>query len=70
MRPLGSPVPRPTPQLPGLPATRGRVPEQLLEVDVLVELLELIGAGARDRPFERVGERPHARSVLVLAPVS
>ena len=42
-------------------AARGGVVEHLLEVDVLVELLELAGAGARDRLLERVGERPRRR---------
>ena len=42
-------------------ATGGRVVEQRLEVDVLVELLELAGAGGRDRLLERVGERTRGR---------
>ena len=41
----------------------GSVVEHLLEVDVLVELLELAGAGGRDRLLERVGERPRAGPV-------
>jgi hypothetical protein len=37
-------------------AARCGVGEHVLELDVLVELLELVGAGARDRLLERVGE--------------
>ena len=36
--------------------------EDLPEVDVLVELLDLSGAGGRDRLLERVGERPRGCS--------
>jgi hypothetical protein len=42
----------------------GGVVEDLVEVDVLVELLELIGARRSDRLPERIGERTRAASVL------
>jgi hypothetical protein len=37
-------------------AARSGVGEHVLELDVLVELPELVGAGACDRLLERVGE--------------
>ena len=51
-------------ELAGLPSPPGGVADDLLEVDVLVELLELAGAGVRDRLLERVGERARAGSTL------
>ena len=52
------PGPAPAAELAAAPRHAGGVLEHLLEVDVLVELLELAGAGGRDRLLERVGERP------------
>src|SRR5207237_9640094 len=44
--------------------TLGRLPEHLLEVYVLVQLLALAGAGASDRMPERVGQRPPCDAAL------
>ena len=46
----------PLPELTRRLAARCGVGEHVLELDVLVELLELVGGGARDRLLERVGE--------------
>ena len=55
------PGPAPAAELRRLLATAGGVAQDLVEVDVLVELLDLRRASARDRLLDRVGERPSAR---------
>jgi hypothetical protein len=50
------PGPAPVAKLARTFAAAGGVLEYLPEVDVLVELFELAGAGGRDRLLERVGE--------------
>jgi len=56
------PGPAPAAKLARTFAAGGGVLEYLPEVDVLVELLDLSGAGGRDRLLERVGERPRGCS--------
>ena len=52
------PGPAPAAELRRLLATADGVAQDLVEVDVLVELLDLRRASARDRLLDRVGERP------------
>ena len=78
-RPVDAAVGQPPGRQPGPPppaepaallAFAGGTLEHLPEVDVLVELLELAGAGGRDRLLERVGERPRSRPVAGVGAVT
>jgi hypothetical protein len=51
-------------------AAGGGVVEHLPNVDILVELFQLAGAGGRDRLLERVGERPRGCSAARVGAVA
>ena len=63
------PAAPPLPQLTRRLAARGGVGEQLLEVDVVVELLDLVGARAPDRLLQSVGERSRPGRAFGVSPV-